>query len=384
MTETLHAPVLVQDVPGLRSAVAQLGEAEVLSLDTEFIRTDTYYPRLGLMQLSDGQRIWLIDPLVFSRSDLNSLIELLTDQSIVKVIHSCSEDLEVLRYALGTMPEPLFDTQIAAAFVGLGYSLSYQALVRKLLEIDLHKHETRSNWLRRPLSQAQLTYASEDVRYLGPIYEILTEQLINQSRISWLQDDMARLLSNTVEETPVEEYYLRVKGAWKLDGAGLMALKKLCIWRETQAREMDLPRGRVVPDKDLMQIAAKKIRQVSLLADDESIHPRSTRVYGKKLVAIVNEALIAGQSDHPPPLPKPVPKQYGSILKHCKLIVKNRATAMTIAPEILARKADLTYLVQSSAAGHPRLSPHVEDSWRKSVVGKDLLDYMREVGVSQT
>ena len=384
MIEKLGSPaIMVTDSSSLLAAVEKLNLVDAIALDTEFIRTDTFYPRLALIQLCDGVTTWLIDPLAFADDELSPLVELLSDESVLKVIHSCSEDLEVLKYALGVLPRPLFDTQIAAAFVGLGFSLGYQALVKEITGVELSKHETRSDWLRRPLSDSQLRYAAEDVHYLGEIYEKLNENLIASGRLDWLQEDMRALLASAELDAPVEQYYSRVKGAWKLDRQSLGVLKLLCSWREVEARGEDRPRGRIVADKDLLQVAISKPQDKRLLsgrqaANGEGIHPRAARVYGEKIVSLVADGLQADPDSLPLLLTKPVPREQGGTLKACKKIVKDRANALAMAPEMLARKADLTYLLHGAVAGEAKLSLAMENGWRKAIIGDHLLAFLNK------
>ena len=164
-----------------------------LAIDTEFIRRNTYFPKVGLIQLATEQQCFLIDPLAVN--DLSSLAELLTNPQIIKVLHSPSEDLEVFSYSLGVVPEPLFDTQLGAAFLGLPFSLGYQTLVAQVLDVHLEKGETKSNWLRRPLSETQLQYAAQDVLYLLEIYRWMIVKLGELGRSSWLTEDCQAMVN---------------------------------------------------------------------------------------------------------------------------------------------------------------------------------------------
>lgn len=375
-TTTVEPPQLIDNASALREAIRQLRAVSAVALDTEFIRTDTFYPLLGLVQLSDGFSTWLIDPLAMSTEELAPLVELLLDRGVVKVIHSCSEDMEVLRHTLGVVPTPIFDTQVAAAFAGLGFSLSYLALVKELTGVTLDKHETRSDWLRRPLSAAQLIYAAEDVEHLLMVYEKLTTRLDLLGRLDWLREDMQAVQQGAAAEAPGEEYFLRVKGAWKLDRQGMAILKMLATWREGEARKLDRPRSRIVADKDLLQIAILKPRQRTLLVANKDLHPRSVRVYGDKLIELTLTALSADPAVFPEVLPKPVPREYGSILKVCRKMVQEKADALGLAPEILARRVDLEHLLRTVADGAARLPPALAQGWRKHIIGDDLLAYV--------
>ena len=379
--ESVSGRGTVSDVRRLAQAMESLGSARAVALDTEFIRTDTFYPRLALIQLSDGERTWLIDPLAFSSEELAPLRALLKDSQVVKVLHSCSEDLEVLRHALGVLPEPLFDTQVAAAFVGLGFSLSYQALVREVTGTRLDKHETRSDWLQRPLSPRQLCYAAEDVEHLLTIHQVLRDKLLNLERLPWFEEDMEDMLRGAADEPSPEEYYQRVKGVWKLNRQSLAVLRNLCAWREREARIRNRPRNRIVSDSELLQLAIRQPRdgrQLSTLGpgggrDKAGLHPRVLRVYGDQLLALIDEAGAVEPRDYPAELPKPVPREQGGLMKQCKRLVEERANSLNMAVEIVARKADLSFLLQTAMDGRARLPQRLVATWRKAVVGDPLL-----------
>ncbi|HCO61689.1 MAG TPA: ribonuclease D [Porticoccaceae bacterium] len=384
--KSVEAHGLVSDPRSLAQALESLRGAEAVALDTEFIRTDTYYPCLALIQISDGQTTWLIDPLAFDRDELEPLISLLKDRQVVKVLHSCSEDLEVLRHALGVLPEPFFDTQVAAAFVGLGFSLSYQALVREVEGVQLDKHETRSDWLQRPLSPEQLRYAAEDVEHLLAIHQTLRDKLISLERFSWFEQDMDIMLKAAGEEARPEDYYQRVKGAWKLNRQSLAVLRRLCNWREQEARTRDRPRNRIVADKDTLQLAMGQPRswqQLSALGassgrDKAGLHPRVLRVYGDQLLALIEQARADAPESYPQVLPKPVPREQGGLMKQCKRLVQQKADSLDMAVEILVRKADLSFLLQSAVEGRANLSERIETTWRKGLVGDQLLALVGE------
>jgi ribonuclease D len=183
---------LIESDAALASLIAEQGHSDVVVVDTEFMRRDTFYPQAGLIQLcfsSDPDAAWLIDPLPID--DFSPLCTLFADVSVTKVVHSASEDLEVFQCLLGQQPLPLFDTQRAAAFAGLGFGLGYRALVEQLAGIDIEKDETRSDWLKRPLSPGQLNYAAADVVPLLPVYQQLRQQLLAAERLQWVLDDGA-------------------------------------------------------------------------------------------------------------------------------------------------------------------------------------------------
>ncbi|MFT6202246.1 MAG: ribonuclease D, partial [Candidatus Endobugula sp.] len=218
----------------------QLSQQSAIALDTEFVRTRTYYPHIGLLQIADAHGVYLIDPLAITKTQ--PMADVLTNPNVVKVVHACSEDLEVFRHAFGVFPESLFDTQVAAGFAGFGSSIGYANLMREMKQIDIPKQETRSDWLQRPLSDAQLRYAALDVEYLLEIHRELSATLQAQQRAEWVQSDCQRMIDKLRNTDHEDIYYQRIKTAWKLEADQLTVLANICRWREVEAKQQDVPR----------------------------------------------------------------------------------------------------------------------------------------------
>lgn len=352
-------------------------ELPYVAVDTEFIRTDTFYPILGLLQVSDGSTCWLVDPLAVT--DLLAFAELMADTRVIKLFHSCSEDLEVLRLTLNVLPKPIIDTQVAAAFAGYGFSRGYAALVGEVLGIELDKHETRSDWLQRPLTEAQCRYGAEDVYYLVRVYQQLNDKLERLERLDWLQSDMAELLAKAGLDTHPDEYYLKIKGAWQLRSNELAILKILASWREKTARTSDRPRGRVVNDRLLWEIARCKPRNAHDLSQVPEMHPRVQRQHGDQLLQLINGVLTAGSEQWPPVLPRPLPRESGVWLKQLRAIQNRMADELGLAPEILARKRDLESILSSAYAGNPQLPENWKGRWREQLMGHEMLDALPDL-----
>ena len=364
--------VLITDEEALAKAAECWQTLAVVALDTEFIRTDTFYPILALVQLSDGKTNWLVDPLALPKPQ--GLIDLLANPNVIKVLHSCSEDLEVLSHSLGQLPDPLFDTQTAAAFVGLGFSVGYRGVVKALLDVELDKHETRSDWLQRPLRDAQLSYAAEDVHYLLPVYEAICARLDAGQRRDWVEQEMLTKLAQARRNMPAESYYSRVKGAWKLDRRGLAILQALTCWREVEARKENRPRGRIIADKDLLTLAfLKPPLSFTQLKAANIFNPRALRLYGDLVLTIFKDHESKDNKTYPQLLPKAIPKEHGQAFKTCRGLVREAAESLNIAPEVLARKVDLESFVRSLATDNPELPEVLARGWRYDAVGATLL-----------
>ncbi len=356
----------------LQELCDQWCQSDAVMVDTEFMRTDTFYPIPALFQIGTEAGAYLIDPLAVD--DLTPLKTLFTDTSVVKVLHSCSEDLEVFACALGVLPEPLFDTQIAAAIAGDGFSVGYANLVRNLLDVDLPKGETRSNWLQRPLSQSQQHYAAQDVIYLQKLYDSLLEKLQQQGRLAWLQSDCSEIISAANSPVVLDELYNKIKGAWPLTSQELGILQKLTMWREEEARDRDVPRNRLVKDKGLLEIARNKPRHVKLLATLEGIPPRTVRTDGEEIVDMVIGMSEADNSQWPARMPKPLPPEAGNLTRRLRDRVIEIADAMGISPEMLARKKDYEVIVRSGFFTGEYLLPEYLSDWRKEILETPLLE----------
>jgi ribonuclease D len=350
-----------------------LSTQSAIALDTEFVRTRTYYPHIGLLQIADKNGVYLIDPLAIDNAQ--PMADVLTNPAIVKVVHACSEDLEVFHYAFGVLPESLFDTQVAAGFAGYGASIGYANLLREIKHIDIPKQETRSDWLQRPLSDAQLRYAALDVEYLLEIYRGLVAKLQQQQRLLWVESDcqgMINKLRNTHHENT---YYTRVKSAWKLDAEQLTVLAAICRWREGQAKKNDVPRSRIVKDVSLFDIALKLPMDMQQLKRIQEISPRFLDVLGKEFLTVVIETLN-DTGYYKEPLDRPLTSAQNTTLKSLKAEVRQVAESLDLPPELLVRKKDYEALIRSA----PRYYlPESLRDWRQEIIGDRLLQKVQKL-----
>jgi len=340
MSESLLKQALhwVEDEAELNKLCQKWRASKMLAVDTEFMRSHTYYPIAGLLQVNDGEANYLIDPTVID--NCSAFAGVLCDVNVVKVLHSCSEDLEVFQHLLGVVPVNLIDTQLAAALCGYGFSVGYANLVRAVLNIELPKEQTRSDWLQRPLSNAQLDYAAIDVEYLYELASVLIVQLNKSERMFWLREDCDRLLGVYVENQSETKAYLRFKQAWRLNAGKLAILDVLAQWRERKARARDVPRNRVIKEHSLMDLAQLAPSDTGQLRQFEGITERMVRADGEELIRLINNAKQLDSSQHPPVLPKPLSGSENKWNKQLRNAVLVYAQEHGLAHEILLKKRD--------------------------------------------
>ena len=341
----------------------------VIGLDTEFQRTDTFYPIPGLYQLVAESEIWLIDPLAID--DWRPLTRALEDPATIKIVHSCSEDLELIAHHLGARPANLFDTQIAYAFASEHFSISYANLVEALLGLLLSKQQVRSNWLRRPLSDAQLSYACEDVASLPALHRLLSGQLEAEGRSDWFREDMkAREAMPTIDP---DLYYLGVKGAWRLNDHQLGALKGLCAWRERQAMTEDRPRNRVVWDEHLLQFARPTRLTQALI--EAHLPRRLARRYGEALIE-AHDLGCASPAEAAPP--RPLRGGQSALVKQLREVGLKAAERLGMAPELLSRRRDLEACIRHHASTGELSALY--RGWRGALLGTEFAAILNAQG----
>ena len=270
-----------------------------IGVDTEFVRERTWWPQLALVQLAidaPGMPILLIDPLVPGMCE--ALAPMLADASVLKIMHSASEDLVALKHACGVVPTPLFDTQIAAGLTGIGAGVGYQRLVQDTLGVALQKGETRSDWLRRPLSPAQLEYAADDVRHLFALHDRLDQQLDALGRRSWLQEDCARMVGNAQRDELERWPHLSLRAAQFLDADAQRRLLRLLRWRDAYARDTDRPRNWILDNEFAAALARTPPIDQGALQSRLDAQPKAPR----KLTTQIWQALhspLADEADAP-------------------------------------------------------------------------------------
>lgn len=362
--QAAESALLLTGAEEIVRAAENWGRCEALGIDTEFVRERTYSARLGLVQISDGRTVWLLDPLV--PGALEPLAKLLREPRIDKIFHSPSEDLEVLQLTAGALPEPHIDTQLACALLGQPLQVGYHKAVEWLLDIEIEKEQTRSNWCARPLRPEQLRYAALDVAPLPLIWSLLEQKLLEKDRLAWFREDCERQLSKARSIPDPKELWQRIKGSGRLDGLSLAILQELARWREDLARDKDLPRGFILPDPVLVTIADRKIQRTGELAEIDGLHPKAVQRHGAAVCDRVQRAMQAGL-ELPPlaTLSRPQRRQLGKL----RTRVGSKADALGVEASLLATKRELEELVLSAGNEIPeRLT-----GWRMDQITKDLL-----------
>lgn len=363
-------PNYVDTPDKLLELCGQLQNQPWLALDTEFLREKTYYPKFCLLQIAAGDVVACVDPLAIA--DLGPLLEILNNPAVVKVFHAGRQDLEIFYQLAGRLPGPVFDTQLAAPLLGLGEQISYAGLVSELLGVSLTKSHSRTDWSRRPLSPEQIRYAADDVIYLAKAYQLIVPKLEVLGRSKWLEEDFAELTNPEIYQSKPEVAWQKVGGVYQLKPKPLSVVQALAAWREQTARQQDMPRGWIIKDETLLDLARQQPTNAEQLSHVRGIDERVLKRHGITIVKLIQEAIA-----HPP---QPVEQrhrggkrtaEHEAVLDLLMAVVRLRAAQNTLNPSVLASRKDLEQLydgLSESAVLH---------GWRKTMVGDELAGVLR-------
>ena len=344
---------------------------DAVALDTEFVWERTYYPRLGLIQiaLSDEDCV-LIDPTAIE--DLSPMGELLSDRRVVKILHDAPQDLAILYQATGTPAQNVFDTKLAAGFANLPSTLSLGNLIKELLEIELPKTETRTNWLQRPLKQQQVDYALDDVRYLRAARVILLSRIIGPKIKSWLQEEL-NLLNNpkNYHENGAAGRYRKVRGAGGLNRQSLAILKNLYNWREEEAKNSNKPKGHIVKDAQLLALARKPGTKIDALQESCEFSPKAVQRYGDAVISIVSDTLLEDSNSYPEQRKTAkLTKKEKAVFDDLTNLIELKCDLLGIDPILVGNNSELKELVRvllGTTRNDVRQLRQTE-GWRKSLL----------------
>ena len=330
---------VITDNNALAAYCQQAANSTLLAVDTEFIRQSTLFPKLGLIQLYDGSQLALVDPL--SISDWRPLQQLFAKPELIKLLHSCSEDIEALATVGITQITPLFDTQLAAELLGWGSSMGYARLVEQLSGEILDKSESRTDWLARPLSQTQLQYAANDVHFLFPLYQKLTEQMTPAQQQLLLAEGQ-QLMQRREQQLPLEFKYLEIKNSWQLTPRELAVLRELAAWRQQYAMQRDLALGLIIKDIQLIELAKRRPATAESLLNIPGMPPRELRRHAKALIELISTAKELPQTECPQRFYHPSQfAGYKETVTQLTAAVKQASAEHNIPPEFMSVKRQL-------------------------------------------
>lgn len=372
----LHFKVITDNTSLLE--ICNLAQQQsAVALDTEFMRISTYFPKLGLIQLYDGECVSLIDPLAIT--DFSPFVALLSNPKVLKILHSCSEDLLVFLQEFDQLPRPMIDTQIMARFIGLGTSAGLAKLAQQYLNVEIDKGATRTNWIKRPLSDIQLQYAAGDVWYLLPLYHILEKELAKTPWEQAVRDDCELALSKThkLRERDSEKAYLDIPNAWKLNPLELSRLRILAQWRQNVGIERDLALSYIVKSDNLWKVAKNNPRNTSEMLE-MGLTENEVRVRGKKILQLLAQARRISSNDYPKPIERiSEDPRYKKTIRLLQEKV-NSLTPEGLTPEIVASKRTLEELIKwvwKYDCSQDKL-PELLIGWRKPI-GEKLVNALK-------
>ncbi|HEY7852379.1 MAG TPA: ribonuclease D [Caulobacteraceae bacterium] len=347
------------------------GQAFV-AVDTEFMRETTYWPKLCLIQAAGGGAEAVIDPLA-AGIDLGPFLEVMRDASILKVFHAARQDVEIL-FNLSAMPAPLFDTQVAGMAAGFPEQVAYDGLVRQMLGVELDKSSRFTDWARRPLSDAQLTYALADVTHLASLYPMLRARLEESGRLAWVMEEMAALTDPALYDTEPENAWRRLKPR-RHTPKYLAVLKGVAAWRERTAQDRDQPRGRILKDDAIDELATQAPTSLEELGRLRSLSKGfAGSRFGPDLIEAIRGALKDPES-YAPETKRPAARgsaPTGAVVELLKVLLKARAEDAGVASKLIATVADLEKIATDDKAETPAL-----EGWRRETFGDDALKLKR-------
>ncbi len=358
---------ILKDPGALEALCERVATAEFVGLDTEFVRERTYYAELALIQLALPDGLVLLDPLAV---DITPLGDALQGPGL-KIVHAGRQDLELILQETGRLPAPLFDTQVAAALLGFEDQIGYGGLVEKLLEVRLPKDATRTNWASRPLTDHQLRYALDDVRYLKPLHERLIEALARHGRHAWLEEEIAALSDVNLYRFDPAQLTRRYRQGSTMPSPAQARFSALLLWREDAARAANLPRGWILPDAVLVDLAHRPPAHPGEISERRGVDERAARKWSAAVYAALQEA--PAESSHTW-LPATLSTEQTEIYDALVALIDARAQALGIGASLLGARRTLKEIAQ----GGPTES--LETGWRAEVLGaegRELLERAR-------
>ena len=374
-----HQILTVESQADLIELCEQLSHSAVIAVDTEFVRTRTLFPKLGLLQVGNAEITACIDPI--SVDDLTPFWQLLTNENILKILHACSEDLEVFSTSGNIVIKNMIDTQVMMAFLGHGISLGYAAMVKHFTGVELDKTESRTDWTKRPLTDMQIEYAAADVYHLYRLFPKLLAEIEQQGYWVAVQEESQNLINKKAAGVQPELLYQDVKLVWKLAPSALNRLKHLAIWRYEQAVKRDLPISFVAKDPTLYALALHDPKSVSAMLSLEGCDMQDVRYKGKAMLAVLKNAKAISADDYPQKIQRlDTAAGYKQIFKRLKNFLSEQAEVHHVPMAVLASKKQMNQLLkwQFNLNDYRQTNDRVDllSGWRNRLIGESLAKFI--------
>ena len=356
---------VIETTEKLEAFMGKISTAKWVALDTEFLREKTYYAKLCLIQIeADGHRA-CVDPLMID--DLSSLIAVLNDPEVTIVLHAAHQDMEILLQLSGKVPAPIFDTQVAAAVLGLGDTMAYARLVEQMLGVSIDKSQVRTDWSRRPLKDAQLKYAIDDVRYLAQIYPMMLEKLNAQNRLEWLDKDFAKASDPQTYAINAESRWMKIRGNQVLKRPQLAILRELAAWRENLAEQKNLPRKWIIGDDILIDLARQNPKNSQEIGQIRGINADRTKKYHQRWLELMKKGAETPENEWSelPRSKKPTPTQNG-VIDLLMLVIQIEAKKQGITPAVIAGRKQVANMIQTKETT-------LSNDWRGEIVNNTFV-----------
>jgi ribonuclease D len=360
---------VITDTQALAAFCARQQGMDFIAVDTEFMRERTYWPILCLVQVAGSDEAAAIDALA-PGIDLAPLSALMADEKTLKVFHAARQDVEIFYNLSGSVPAPLFDTQIAAMVCGFGDAASYETLVAKLARAALDKSSRFTDWSNRPLTERQIRYALGDVVHLRTVYDKLQQLLASNGRAAWFAEEMAVLTDPATYRTDPNEAWRRFRLRGRVDPRLFGVLREVAAWREAAAQQRNLPRGRIVRDEAVLEIAAHTPKTIEALSRTRSLGKgvAEGKLGGEILDAVRRGLAAQGAAEPPPPARAETPPGLGPLVELFRVLLKHRCEEHQVAQKLIASADDLEAIAADDQAPVPALS-----GWRREIFGKDAI-----------
>ncbi len=343
----------------------KIADTTWMAVDPEFLREKTYYPQLCLIQVATEDNIACIDPLILE--DLTPILDLIYSPNITVVFHAARQDLELFYLLRGSLPSPIFDTQIAATVLGYGEQIGYGNLVKQCLNVDLDKAHSRTDWTKRPLDPAQIEYATDDVRYLRDVYKLLTQQLEQKNRTYWLEDDFANLTKLETYQADPDNIWRKIKGTGRLKDLQLAILQKLGAWREHRALKSNRPRRWILKDDVLIDLAKLSPDSADKFSLIRGLEARTIERHGKEFLDIIKQAKTLTKEQWPTvKKSQPLTTQQDAIVDALLALLRKTCAEQAISPVAVAVRKDIERLVKGET------DIPILQGWRYEIVGQHL------------